>query len=255
MPTIRLALLIVILPYTLAARTLPPGALTPEDLISVDPLGYVCIAPAYFVEPVSGGPAPAFALGGKLRVERTCLPDPCTQALTRSQLSGLTGTSIRLARFEAEWTDYYVRYADYCRRETTPIYDGIQSAQTPSETFWAPVLDTSVDETLRSTNVPQTPLTPTVVSVPGLVLPLPGRTVVLPRTVTTAELTQTDDGGSSTNGTAPEEGILNVSSDDLAVVPVPASGYALAFGVLVLALQSWRRKSGLPSRSPASKPV
>ena len=90
------------------------------DLITeIDVLGYECIDEVHFIE-TSDAAATAFALGGKIRLPRICHTDPCDVALTQRELSNLTGTDRRIPRFMQEWDDYYARYADYCRKETTP---------------------------------------------------------------------------------------------------------------------------------------
>jgi len=76
---------------------------------------------------------------------RTCVDDPCHAALTQQELSQLTGTDPRIPRFAKEWNDYYARYADYCRKETTP--NGEAVALSPQD-FW--------DRTRRRSQVAQT---------------------------------------------------------------------------------------------------
>ena len=109
------------------------AATTDIDYITVtDELGYACIDEAHFVE-TEESPALAFLIGGKLRLPRICVDDPCHAALTQRQLSQLTGTDPRIPRFVSEWNDYYARYADYCRKETTPNGGGVASS--PND-FW-----------------------------------------------------------------------------------------------------------------------
>ena len=117
-------------------------AMTLDDITTVDPLGYECIGAQYFQETDELAAAVAFEIGGKIRLPRTCLPEPCEAALTQTELAQLTGTDPRLPRFDTEWGDYYARYADYCRREVNPVSDEPAARGTPEAitAFWAPVL-------------------------------------------------------------------------------------------------------------------
>ncbi|MEM9898277.1 MAG: hypothetical protein AAF742_02745 [Pseudomonadota bacterium] len=109
------------------------------DITSVDPLGYECIAGEYFEE-TDGFAAVAFTLSEKVRLPRTCLPEPCDRALSRQELSNLTGTEAVHARFENEWNDYYARYADFCRKETVDPAAGTEDRVATND-FWGPILN------------------------------------------------------------------------------------------------------------------
>ncbi|MEY1555473.1 hypothetical protein AB3Y40_07530 [Yoonia sp. R2331] len=113
-----------------------------DDITTVDDLGYSCID-AKYLDAEYDNPALAFTLAGKVRMPRTCLPEPCARALTQSELSNLTGTEMVLPRFQKEWDDYYARYAEVCRKETVPFgrqqYSAPPWPMTP-EVFWTPLL-------------------------------------------------------------------------------------------------------------------
>ena len=108
------------------------------DLLDIDALGYRCIPSEFFDDQPDGSPAIAFSVSGKTRLPRTCLPDPCARALTREELSAITGTEPMLARFHEEWDDYYSRYADHCRREI--VVSRPREKGSPIEGFWPPII-------------------------------------------------------------------------------------------------------------------
>ncbi len=113
------------------------------DITTTDDLGYSCIDAKYLEADVDGAAAIAFTLAGKVRMPRTCLPEPCARALTREELSNLTGTQMSLPRFEKEWDDYYARYADACRKEVVPFGRPTFKAPpwpTTPNLFWTPLL-------------------------------------------------------------------------------------------------------------------
>ena len=111
-----------------------------SQITEVDALGYTCISGEY-LEETDGVAAVAFTLTGKIRMPRTCLPDPCEGALSRTELSQLTGTEMILPRFQNEWDDYYARYAEHCRKETVAFADPeTQPTRTSPDDFWAPIL-------------------------------------------------------------------------------------------------------------------
>ena len=105
-----------------------------SDLLDIDPLGYNCVPSRYFDDQPDGSAALAFTLSEKIRLPRTCLPDPCARALSPQELAGLTGTEPILATFSAEWDDYYSRYADHCVREIT-----VSRPRAPGD-FWEPII-------------------------------------------------------------------------------------------------------------------
>ena len=123
------SLLLCLLPGTAAVA----GPIALSDILDIDPLGYECIPSKYFDDNPDGSAPVAFSLSGKTRLPRTCLPDPCARALTRTELSGITGTEPVLASFSDEWDDYYSRYADHCVREVTV-------SRPRSADFWKPII-------------------------------------------------------------------------------------------------------------------
>ena len=209
-------------PIATLARTVGPNIVGPEDLVTIDALGYECISPAFFEE-VNGEPALAFEMSGKIKLARTCLPEPCNWALTREELAQLTGTDPRLARFDAEWNDYYARYSDTCIRETNPVPNEVDQIVAQSNTFWEPFIGStpiapaipSGSSVLTSATDPQdgssTPiLTPTFPEFPA-----PTRTTLI------TESTETSADDSSTSGSGPNEGILGEEdSVDIAAMPL-----------------------------------
>jgi len=121
------------------------GPIELSDILDIDPLGYHCVPSEHFDEQADGSPALAFSLTGKTRLPRTCLPDPCARALTKTELSQITGTEPILAKFSEEWDDYYTRYADHCVREIT--------VSRPADVkFWKPILKRA--ETTQQTGIP-----------------------------------------------------------------------------------------------------
>lgn len=135
-------------------------------LVTEDELGYQCV-PGILFEEHDGEISIAYAANGEVRVPRTCLPPPCERALTRQELSDLTGTEMIWARFEEEWNDYYARYADYCRKEVTPFpEDEVDIDVAPWEgddlmlaggmsrgDFWAPILGPNAPDEIETTGM------------------------------------------------------------------------------------------------------
>lgn len=146
MKTLFYVLIFISLPCLGMARTLGLA-----DITTTDPLGYECIDAQYFEEDNSTEASIAFSAGGKVRLPRTCLPDPCDEPLSEQELAGLTGTDRNSQRFGSEWTDYYTRYADYCRRETNPVpQDAVANGNTNG--FWDGVLDGPINRDLIAVN-------------------------------------------------------------------------------------------------------
>ncbi|WP_263844286.1 VPLPA-CTERM sorting domain-containing protein [Roseobacter sinensis] len=117
-------------------ETDPLGAFTLGELLREDPLGDECIAE----EDID---LAFFASGKGMRLPRTCLPDPCNEALTPFRLAELIG---RPAQPE-EWDRYFSRYADTCRKEIVDFADATQASEPPSKAaFWAPVLGGRVEQ-------------------------------------------------------------------------------------------------------------
>ncbi len=110
------------------------------DITTVDGLGYDCIDAKYLDEDIDGPAAIAFTLAGKVRMPRTCLPEPCARALSQRELSNLTGTEMSLPRFAKEWDEYYARYAEMCRKETVPFYGPAPEVYPTPYIFWTPLL-------------------------------------------------------------------------------------------------------------------
>ncbi len=229
----KIALLMALLPQHLAARSLGLG-----DITSIDPLGYECIPAKYFEEDAPDIAAAAFQVGGKVRLARTCLPEPCEGAVERVELASLTGTDMASLRFQREWDEYYARYADYCRRETTPITDDVA---TDDDGFWAGVLENPMTQVvaltagtrlttgnLQTASIVRTGTTSNFTLPPLRVL---GRTVT--QTVTT-----TDSDGSGTSDESSEvvtDTLGDDSEKDIAVVPLSSSALFLLIALMLLA--------------------
>ncbi len=210
------------------------------DLTTVDDLGYECIAGEYFEE-TEDTAAIAFVVSEKIRLPRTCLPEPCDRALTQRELSNLTGTEITLARFQDEWDDYYARYADFCRKETV---DPAGPSPFPIQpyTFWDPFIE---NPNVIVASVPTGALTTT--PVPGVVSPTATTsTPTIPGTpgtpITTTIFEDDDDGDDDDNGeedggvasTSPEEPI---DPEDPTISPVPLPGGLVLLGSALIALR------------------
>lgn len=133
-----------------------------SDILTVDALGYECVAGEYFEE-TEDQAAIAFTISEKIRLPRTCLPSPCDRALTQRELSNLTGTEVTLARFNDEWDEYYARYADHCRREVV-----LPGEDVSDEEFWEPILETP-SEPFTTAGLPK-PTVP-VPTPPGVIPP------------------------------------------------------------------------------------
>ena len=126
------------------------GPIELSDILEIDALGYRCVPSAYFDDQDDGSAAVAFSLSGKTRLPRTCLPDPCARALSRQELSSITGTEPILARFHDEWDDYYSRYADHCRREV--VVSRPRSKGAPITGFWPPIIQRA--NIIQQTGIP-----------------------------------------------------------------------------------------------------
>lgn len=141
-----LAILASLLVCLMPTSQLHAAPIELSDILDIDPLGYHCVPSEHFDDQADGSPALAFSLTGKTRLPRTCLPDPCARALTRQELSQITGTEPILARFSEEWDDYYSRYADHCRREI------VVSRPRGGQTFWKAIIDRS--KVTQQTGIP-----------------------------------------------------------------------------------------------------
>lgn len=194
-----------------------------SDILNIDPLGYACVPSRYFDEGEDGAAAIAFVLSGKTRLPRTCLPEPCARALTRQELSALTGTETILARFHNEWEDYYARYADHCRKETNWYKPGSPPVVAgPPSDFWEPIIDQS--RRIRRGDPPQTSsvMTPLVgpPRLPPLSPPRPPSSLVPPESPPNMSM-QTSSSGSG--GQAPPP-----TPPTPAPIPLPPAGILLA---------------------------
>lgn len=217
------------------------------DLITeIDALGYACIDEAYFVE-TNGEAATAFQLGGKIRLPRTCVADPCAGALSQRELSNLTGTPFQTARFAQEWDDYYARYADYCRKETTP--DGGRVAESPEE-FWkqtqepAQIANTIVSGSPVLPIPQQSGLSPT--SYAPLFTPISFNTDTGIENFTTPNLfSEVSNEGTETNeriSTSDSGEVLGTTESIVTVVPLSGSLAFLGLGALAIGSQIRRRR-------------
>ncbi len=113
-------------------QTRPSADIHLSDLILQDGLGYECIEEAQI-------DVAFFAAGKGARLPQTCLPEPCREALSKVRLASLIGR----APTTTEWDDYYSRYAEICRNETTAFNQaGSEQPQDPSG-FWIPILSAS----------------------------------------------------------------------------------------------------------------
>lgn len=136
------------LPFVASATTVELA-----DITTVDELGYECISGEHFEE-VDDTASLAFSIGKKVRLPRTCLPDPCAGALTQRELSNITGTDTVYPRFREEWDEYYARYADYCRKEPVTNFAGDVA---PQEEFWVPLRGNTTTPTRFTPNYPTNP--------------------------------------------------------------------------------------------------
>lgn len=110
------------------------GAFSLARLLREDVLGGTCIAEEDIDQAF-------FATGKGLRLPRTCLPEPCEQALTPFHLAELIGRPAQAS----EWDRYFSRYADACRKEVVSFGDDtvVDAPETPAE-FWAPIIGARV---------------------------------------------------------------------------------------------------------------
>jgi hypothetical protein len=175
-----------------------PGHL--DDLLQVDALGFECVAE----EDIDR----AFHATGKgLRLPRTCLPEPCSEALAREELAALIGRPPT----QSEWDDYYTRYADTCRRETIDFGKGPKYARggwsTDPRKFWGPLAGRAMpDSPIRRAINPPRSLGRTAIS--GLSIPLFGGGVTI-STPTTALIPSGGDGGGGGGGGSSEVIVVN----------------------------------------------
>ncbi|MGZ2258077.1 VPLPA-CTERM sorting domain-containing protein [Roseobacter sp. A03A-229] len=127
------------MPFQLAASTVtdlpdietePLGAFSLAELLREDPLGGDCIAE----EDID---LAFFAAGKGMRLPRTCLPEPCNEALTPFRLAELIGRPAQ----PSEWEQYFSRYADACRKEVVSFDEETAAPEPASKAeFWGPIL-------------------------------------------------------------------------------------------------------------------
>ena len=112
----------------------PLGEFSLSQLLREDALGDECIEEADI-------DLAFFAAGKGMRLPRTCLPDPCNEALTPFRLAELIGRPAQAS----EWDRYFSRYADACRKEIVSFDEDavIEEPPSPAE-FWAPILGARV---------------------------------------------------------------------------------------------------------------
>ena len=205
-----------------------------ELITSIDDLGYACIDEAFFVE-TEDSAATAFLIGGKIRLPRTCVADPCSAALSQRELAQLTGTDPNIPRFGSEWEDYYARYADYCRKETNP--DGGKVAES-DEDFWERTIEPAQLATALTRGSPVLPqrnrsLSPTSFAPIDFGPNLNINNFENPDLITavTADLeTEEELIGDPDSGE-----VLSSSETVVAVVPLPSSLMLLGIGLIGLA--------------------
>lgn len=111
----------------------PLGEFLLADLIKNDVLGGDCIAEDDI-------DLAFFATGKGMRLPRTCLPEPCSQALTPFKLAELIGRPAQ----QSEWDRYFSRYADACRKEVVSFDDAVAEEPISTAEFWAPILGARV---------------------------------------------------------------------------------------------------------------
>ncbi len=107
----------------------PLGEFSLADLLTEDALGDECITEDDI-------DLAFFASGKGMRLPRTCLPDPCNQALTPFRLAELIGRPAQTS----EWDRYFSRYADACRKEVVSFDDDVAEEPVSRAEFWAPIL-------------------------------------------------------------------------------------------------------------------
>lgn len=230
--------------------TRPEQALSLASLLQQDALGGDCIAEEDIDE--------AFLASGKgLRLPRTCLPEPCEEALTPFRLAELIGRPAQ----QSEWDRYFARYADVCRKEVTRFDDEAPADTGPMSTaaFWAPILGPRITQRRSIAALPSPPLVP-VVSGPALPSsspfdPAPSRGGSNPSPdtpedegdkpkITVFDDPDDDPDNPDGNRMAPPDGGGKTpdGSQPPGVVPLPAAFWMLLVGFAgLIGLRRWRR--------------
>lgn len=218
-----------------------------ESILQVDTLGFSCIPEADIDR--------AFHLTGKgLRMPRTCLPTPCDGAISRDTL----GTLIGRPPTDAEWDDYYSRYADTCRAEITPFEpeEDLTPVFTAGDMAPFDVLSSDIGESLGplATPIPAAPtlLLSTVLSSrsTGSSGGSTGSTFGGPSflsgggtgetlTILASDTTSTDSGGGKSSTS--EETVTSIQSNTPAAIPAPAA--VLLFASALLGLFGLRKRA------------
>lgn len=101
--------------------TIPAWAatVTLAEVEETDALGYTCISATTFdaIYPANAG-TDALEIAGKgVMLPPICTPNPCLVSPIRQDVEDSWGRALTTR----EWDVYYSRYADYCRKETTPF--------------------------------------------------------------------------------------------------------------------------------------
>lgn len=225
----------------------PLEPFTLEEIIDVDKLGFDCIREDLIDI--------AFHATGKgIAMPRTCLPEPCVKALQPEELALLIGRQAN----DAEWGQYFARYADVCRKEVivpasfdaglVPGPDlgqggglaqggGVPAAGlgTPTIDFWTPLLAALIGTPGLTTAASNTPGSG-IPSVGGGSSSSGGDTstpTLIQPTVPDATFTDT-----SSEGVAPGGGTITPTP---APIPLPAAFWML-LGALTCLTVPWKKR-------------
>ena len=213
----------------------PEGTFTEElttisQIVQVDALGFDCIRE----EDIDV----AFHLSGKgTRMPRTCLPEPCDAALTQPDLGALIGRPPT----NAEWDDYYARYADTCRREVTAFNDtdpldpaGADVPGDPVVDFWTPLVSTyEPNAPIRQALITRTSSTSQSRFSPPSSTLTSGSPVLSNLVVTTTDGGDGDDGNGNDPNPAPDIRVVSSGGDDqLLMTPLPSAAWLMIAAIL-----------------------
>ncbi|GFE50381.1 hypothetical protein So717_21340 [Roseobacter cerasinus] len=136
---------------TVSPPTRPAQVLSLTNLLQQGAPGGACITEADIDQTV-------FATGKGPRLPRSCLPEPCKEALTPVQLAELIGRPLQ----QSEWDRYFARYADVCRKEVTSFEDEAAADIGPMSitAFWAPILGSRITQSPPVIALPSLPSDP-----------------------------------------------------------------------------------------------